>query len=281
MRRSQRCSRSGCARRRACRSRGERLGARTRRGPRRERRRRSAVSVCAAQGRGGRAAPAPWRTKWNRLDQPPPLQHLRALREGRRACSRTSSPASRAVSRPMSPRGPGARLQRRRRHRRGLRAGSPCAGEARAERSTTSAPAGRRRCAPTRSRSQRSPEIRCSFASAPARTPDQDLPSLVADPARAQRSRLAARALARGAAAGCHRVVARLPSAACGARTTKRGAASMTTCRTHKSDRLYLFLPLGDHPLANGFLREDSSASRKPLPARRPRLPRLRADPGR
>ena len=31
----------------------------------------------------------------------------------------------------------------------------------------------------------------------------------------------------------------------------------MTTCRTCKSDRLYLFLPLGEHPLANGFLRED------------------------
>ena len=31
----------------------------------------------------------------------------------------------------------------------------------------------------------------------------------------------------------------------------------MTTCRTCKSDRLYLFLPLGDHPLANGFLREE------------------------
>jgi SAM-dependent methyltransferase len=31
----------------------------------------------------------------------------------------------------------------------------------------------------------------------------------------------------------------------------------MTSCRTCKSDRLYLFLPLGEHPLANGFLRED------------------------
>ncbi|MBA2462462.1 MAG: class I SAM-dependent methyltransferase [Actinobacteria bacterium] len=34
----------------------------------------------------------------------------------------------------------------------------------------------------------------------------------------------------------------------------------MTTCRTCKSDRLYLFLPLGDHPLANGFLREEQLA---------------------
>ena len=31
----------------------------------------------------------------------------------------------------------------------------------------------------------------------------------------------------------------------------------MTSCRTCKSERLYLFLPLGDHPLANGFLREE------------------------
>lgn len=31
----------------------------------------------------------------------------------------------------------------------------------------------------------------------------------------------------------------------------------MTTCRTCKSDKLYLFLPLGDHPLANGFLRQE------------------------
>jgi SAM-dependent methyltransferase len=31
----------------------------------------------------------------------------------------------------------------------------------------------------------------------------------------------------------------------------------MTTCRTCKSERLYLFLPLGEHPLANGFLREE------------------------
>ena len=31
----------------------------------------------------------------------------------------------------------------------------------------------------------------------------------------------------------------------------------MTECRGCKSTRLYLFLPLGDHPLANGFLRED------------------------
>ena len=38
----------------------------------------------------------------------------------------------------------------------------------------------------------------------------------------------------------------------------------MTTCRTCKSDRLYLFLPLGDHPLANGFLREEQLRSRKP-----------------
>lgn len=38
----------------------------------------------------------------------------------------------------------------------------------------------------------------------------------------------------------------------------------MTTCRTCKSERLYLFLPLGDHPLANGFLREDQLAVKEP-----------------
>jgi SAM-dependent methyltransferase len=31
----------------------------------------------------------------------------------------------------------------------------------------------------------------------------------------------------------------------------------MKSCRTCKSERLYLFLPLGEHPLANGFLRAD------------------------
>jgi SAM-dependent methyltransferase len=31
----------------------------------------------------------------------------------------------------------------------------------------------------------------------------------------------------------------------------------MTSCRSCRSRRLYLFLKLGDHPLANGFLRED------------------------
>ena len=38
----------------------------------------------------------------------------------------------------------------------------------------------------------------------------------------------------------------------------------MRTCRTCKSERLYLFLPLGDHPLANGFLREDQLARPEP-----------------
>ena len=31
----------------------------------------------------------------------------------------------------------------------------------------------------------------------------------------------------------------------------------MTSCRACKNARLYLFLPLGSHPLANGFLRKD------------------------
>ena len=52
----------------------------------------------------------------------------------------------------------------------------------------------------------------------------------------------------------------------------------MTSCRTCKSERLYFFLPLGEHPLANGFLRQDQLAQPEPtLPARRSRLPRLRA----
>jgi SAM-dependent methyltransferase len=44
----------------------------------------------------------------------------------------------------------------------------------------------------------------------------------------------------------------------------------MTMCRGCKSERLYLFLPLGDHPLANGFLRESQLAepeARFPLDA--------------
>ncbi len=38
----------------------------------------------------------------------------------------------------------------------------------------------------------------------------------------------------------------------------------MTSCRTCKSSRLYLFLPLGAHPLANGFLRADQLAESEP-----------------
>jgi SAM-dependent methyltransferase len=38
----------------------------------------------------------------------------------------------------------------------------------------------------------------------------------------------------------------------------------MTACRGCKSERLYLFLPLGDHPLANGFLREEQLAEPEP-----------------
>ena len=38
----------------------------------------------------------------------------------------------------------------------------------------------------------------------------------------------------------------------------------MTSCRTCKSERLYLFLPLGDHPLANGFLRRDQLDDEEP-----------------
>ena len=44
----------------------------------------------------------------------------------------------------------------------------------------------------------------------------------------------------------------------------------MTECRGCKSTRLYLFLPLGDHPLANGFLRAeqlDVPEARFPLDA--------------
>jgi SAM-dependent methyltransferase len=44
----------------------------------------------------------------------------------------------------------------------------------------------------------------------------------------------------------------------------------VTECRGCKSERLYLFLPLGDHPLANGFLRESQLAdpeARFPLDA--------------
>ena len=39
----------------------------------------------------------------------------------------------------------------------------------------------------------------------------------------------------------------------------------MTACRTCKSSRLYLFLELGDHPLANGFLREEQLAEPEPV----------------
>ena len=38
----------------------------------------------------------------------------------------------------------------------------------------------------------------------------------------------------------------------------------MTSCRTCKSNRLYMFLPLGSHPLANGFLREEQLAEPEP-----------------
>ncbi|HEX9760761.1 MAG TPA: class I SAM-dependent methyltransferase [Candidatus Acidoferrales bacterium] len=39
----------------------------------------------------------------------------------------------------------------------------------------------------------------------------------------------------------------------------------MTECRGCKSRRLYLFLPLGQHPLANGFLRTEQLAEPEPL----------------
>lgn len=39
----------------------------------------------------------------------------------------------------------------------------------------------------------------------------------------------------------------------------------MQTCRTCKGDHLYKFLSLGDHPLANGFLRKDQLAEAEPL----------------
>lgn len=38
----------------------------------------------------------------------------------------------------------------------------------------------------------------------------------------------------------------------------------MTNCRTCTSERLQLFLPLGSHPLANGFLRQDQLAKPEP-----------------
>jgi SAM-dependent methyltransferase len=37
----------------------------------------------------------------------------------------------------------------------------------------------------------------------------------------------------------------------------------MTTCRTCKSENLYLFLELGNHPLANGFLRREQLEERE------------------
>jgi SAM-dependent methyltransferase len=39
----------------------------------------------------------------------------------------------------------------------------------------------------------------------------------------------------------------------------------MTKCRTCQSERLYMFLPLGSHPLANGFLQKDHLTKREPL----------------
>lgn len=39
----------------------------------------------------------------------------------------------------------------------------------------------------------------------------------------------------------------------------------MRLCRTCKRDRLYLFLPLGRHPLANGFLTEEQLSEDEPL----------------
>ncbi|MBM2821851.1 MAG: SAM-dependent methyltransferase [Thermoleophilia bacterium] len=38
----------------------------------------------------------------------------------------------------------------------------------------------------------------------------------------------------------------------------------MTACRGCRSERLYLFLPLGDHPLANGFLRREQLEEPEP-----------------
>jgi SAM-dependent methyltransferase len=54
------------------------------------------------------------------------------------------------------------------------------------------------------------------------------------------------------------------------ARRRDQAGAGVTACRGCTSERLYLFLPLGDHPLANGFLtREqlDQAEPRFPLDA--------------
>ena len=156
------------------------------------------------------------------------------------------------------PRRSGARLQRRRRHRARPSRWLSRAPETRAGRSTTSAPAGRRRCASSRHSSPRSlgdPEL-IRFGA--GLTADEHVPALVADATRV-----------RGACSAGD-VRDSLEERLRGARSwwlarlhgpprpkTTRGAPSMTTCRTCKSDHLYLFLPLGDHPLANGFLREE------------------------
>src|SRR5262249_45323539 len=41
------------------------------------------------------------------------------------------------------------------------------------------------------------------------------------------------------------------------ARRSSIGSCDMTACRTCKGPRLYMFLPLGRHPLANGFFRAE------------------------
>src|SRR5882724_7718158 len=45
----------------------------------------------------------------------------------------------------------------------------------------------------------------------------------------------------------------------------EKGVTSMITCRTCKSQQLYMFLPLGAHPLANGFLTQDQLSEVEPL----------------
>jgi SAM-dependent methyltransferase len=45
----------------------------------------------------------------------------------------------------------------------------------------------------------------------------------------------------------------------------KRGDADMRVCRGCKSDRLFMFLPLGHHPLANGFLAKEQLGVDEPV----------------
>ena len=251
--------------------------------PRRERRRRSAVSVRAAQGRGGRVASSASANGAESAGSTSASSTSSGATRSLRACSRTWSPGSRAASRPMSLTGIRCATST-------TSTTSPkpsCWLSAHRERVWGALP---RRLRPgddragVRARRRRGrPEIRSLIRFGAGETPDQDLPSLVAEPGpRATRTRLAARMTRSRSGCGT-RPSGGLPVFSDLRRTDNDTRSSFDDNLPDLQERPSLSLPPARRPPARERVSARGAARRAggPLPARRPRLPRLRSDPGR